>query len=150
MKTPREGGGNDGAVESVENQEQVFPSSHRPLEISQRRRDSHIPTAWRRPAGECGKPNSGFPHSPAELATMTAIPFSEQQNQTLGRSARKTEERPLAAACLPLPFQYHLALETKADFSIILRLENAVGSGGGNAAALSVIPSDSPSRPNRP
>ncbi len=40
-----EGRGNAGAVESVENQTQVFPASHRPLEISQERRDSHISTA---------------------------------------------------------------------------------------------------------
>jgi hypothetical protein len=124
MKAPQQGRGNDGAVESVENHEQVSPSSHRPLEISQGRRDSHIPTARRRPAGERGKPKSGFPHSPATLATATASPSSEQQNQTLGRSARKTGERPLAVHP-PLPFQYHLALETKVDFSIILRLENA-------------------------
>jgi hypothetical protein len=32
-------------VESLENQNQVFHPSHRSLEISQRRRDSHIPTA---------------------------------------------------------------------------------------------------------
>src|SRR5579862_5830215 len=41
----REGYGNDGAVESVEKQKQLSHSFHRPLEISQRRRDSHIPTA---------------------------------------------------------------------------------------------------------
>jgi hypothetical protein len=42
------------------------------------------------------------------------------------RSARETGER-LLAARPPQPFQYHLALETKVDFSIILRLENAPG-----------------------
>jgi hypothetical protein len=42
--------GNGGAVESVEIQKQDFPSSHRSLEISQERRDSHIPTA---PATGC-------------------------------------------------------------------------------------------------
>lgn len=35
--------GKDGPVETVENQKQVFPRSHRPLEIP--RRDSHFPTA---------------------------------------------------------------------------------------------------------
>jgi hypothetical protein len=94
------------------------------LEISQRRRDSHISTARRRPAGERGKPNSGFPHSPAKRATANAALSSEQQKQIIGRSARKTGEKPLAARS-PLSFQYHLALETKVDFSIILRLENA-------------------------
>jgi transposase InsO family protein len=37
--------GNDGPVESGENQTQVSPASHSPLEISQTPRDSHIPTA---------------------------------------------------------------------------------------------------------
>lgn len=37
--------GKDGAVETVENQKTVFPRSHRPLEIPQKRRDSHFPTA---------------------------------------------------------------------------------------------------------
>src|SRR5579863_5653139 len=41
----REDCGNGGPVESVEKQKQLFPSFHRPLEISQKRRDSHIPTA---------------------------------------------------------------------------------------------------------
>src|SRR5260370_2369671 len=36
--------GNDGALESLENQRQVFHPSQRSLEISQRRRDFHIPT----------------------------------------------------------------------------------------------------------
>src|ERR1039458_3344286 len=124
MKAPQQGRGNDGAVESVENHEQVSPSSHRPLEISQGRRDSHIPTARRRPARAGGRPKRGRRPSPAKRATATASPSSEQQNQTLGRSARKTGARPLAVHP-PLPFQYHLALETKVDFSIILRLENA-------------------------
>jgi hypothetical protein len=125
MTAPQEGRGNDGAVESVENHEQVSPSSPRPLEISQGQRDSHIPTARRRPAEERGKPNSSFSRSPAKLATTTATSSSEQQNQPLGRSARKTGER-LLAAHPPPPFQYHLALETKVDFSIILQLENAL------------------------
>src|SRR6266498_3332988 len=37
--------GNGGTVESVEIQRQDFPSSHRSLEISQKTRDSHFPTA---------------------------------------------------------------------------------------------------------
>ena len=40
-----EGRGNAGAVESVENQTQVFHASHRPLKIPQNRRDFHISTA---------------------------------------------------------------------------------------------------------
>jgi len=37
--------GKGGPVETVENQKQVFPRSHRPLEIPQPPRDSHFPTA---------------------------------------------------------------------------------------------------------
>ena len=40
-----EGGGNDGTVENMENQNQVSHLFHRPLEISQTPRDFHIPTA---------------------------------------------------------------------------------------------------------
>src|SRR5579863_8162190 len=41
----REGYGNGGAGGNGEKQKQLSHSFHRPLEISQRRRDSHIPTA---------------------------------------------------------------------------------------------------------
>src|ERR1019366_6590542 len=115
VKAPGEGRGNDGTVESVGNQKQVSPSSPRPLEISQGR-DSHIPTARHRPAGEGGKTNSGFPHSPAKRATTNAALSFKHPKQTLERSARKTGERPRSAGS-PLPFRYHLALETKGDFS---------------------------------
>jgi hypothetical protein len=37
--------GKGGSMEAGENQKQVFPGSHTPLEISQERRDSHFPTA---------------------------------------------------------------------------------------------------------
>src|SRR5260370_42651132 len=40
----RQACGNDGALESLENQRQVFHPSQRSLEISQSRRDFHIPT----------------------------------------------------------------------------------------------------------
>jgi hypothetical protein len=40
---------------------------------------------------------------------------AEDQNQSVGHSARETRER-LLAARPPQPFQYHLALETKVDF----------------------------------
>ena len=42
-KTERRGKG--GSMEAGENQEQVFTGSHTPLEISQKARDSHFPTA---------------------------------------------------------------------------------------------------------
>jgi hypothetical protein len=69
-----EGRGNGGAVESVENQKQVSHPFHRPLEISQTRRDSHIPTAQAYAAWKSGKPNSGFPLShPAHATTTTFL-----------------------------------------------------------------------------
>ena len=37
--------GKGGSMEAGENQKQVFPGSHTPLEISQKRRDSPFPTA---------------------------------------------------------------------------------------------------------
>jgi hypothetical protein len=103
-------------MESVEKQKQLFPSFHSPLEISQKARDSHIPTAWRRPGWKSGKPKSGFPLSHAGLATMTTVSlFSEQKT--------KKGDRPLRG--LLIIFQDHLVLETESDFRIILRLENA-------------------------
>ena len=42
---PKERRGKGGSMEAGENQKQVFPGSHTPLEISQKRRDSHFPTA---------------------------------------------------------------------------------------------------------
>jgi hypothetical protein len=117
LRAGGKGYGNAGAMESVEKQKQLFPSFHSPLEISQKARDSHIPTAWRRPGWKSGKPKSGFPLSHAGLATMTTVSlFSEQKT--------KKGDRPLRG--LLIIFQDHLVLETESDFRIILRLENAV------------------------
>jgi hypothetical protein len=43
--TPQKRGGKGGGMEAGENQKQVSPGSHTPLEISQKARDSHFPTA---------------------------------------------------------------------------------------------------------
>src|SRR4029077_16571278 len=111
-----EGYGNAGSMESVEKQTQLFPSFHSPLEISQKARDSHIPTAWHRPGWKSGKPKSGFPLSHAGLATTTTISQLSEQKPKRG-------DRPLRG--LLITFQDHLVLETETDFRIILRLENA-------------------------
>jgi hypothetical protein len=50
-------------VESVEIQERDFPSSQRSLEISQKPRDSRIPTAPPTRRWKSGKPKAGFPLS---------------------------------------------------------------------------------------
>jgi hypothetical protein len=110
------GCGNDGPVESVEKRRQLSHAYHRPLEISQTARDSHIPTAQLRPGWESGKPEAGFPLSHTGLATTIIVEFSKP----------KTEERnrPLCGL-LTLIFQDHSVLETEPDFRIILGLENA-------------------------
>jgi hypothetical protein len=110
------GYGNGGAVEREEKHKQLSLSFHRPLEISQKARDSHIPTAWHRPGWKSGKPKSGFPLSHAGLAT-TATVCPDLEPKT------KKGDRPLRG--LLLIFQDHLVLETGTDFRSILRLENA-------------------------
>jgi hypothetical protein len=47
-------------MESVEKQKQLFPSSHAPLEISPKARDSHIPTSPASPRMEKWKTTSRF------------------------------------------------------------------------------------------
>jgi hypothetical protein len=77
-------------MESVEKQKQLSPSFHAPLEISPKARDSHIPTAPRRPGWKSGKPKAGFPLSHAGRATTaTVYLFSEPKDKAtqIGRSA---------------------------------------------------------------
>ena len=101
------GRGNDGVVESVENQPQVFHASHRPLKISQNRRDFHIPTAPACAAWKSGKPKTGFPLShPAHATTMTVLVCKlKDQRKEVGRYAASSFSCP--------------------DFMLILQLENA-------------------------
>jgi hypothetical protein len=51
----------------MEKEKQLFRSFNRPLEISRKARDSHIPTAQLRSGWKSGKPKSGFPLFHAEL-----------------------------------------------------------------------------------
>src|SRR5579859_6375600 len=74
--------GNAGSVERVENQTQVFHSSHRPLEISPTPRDFHIPTAQASRAWKSGKPKSGFPLSHTRPATMTTVHFKKSKSKS--------------------------------------------------------------------
>jgi hypothetical protein len=112
-----EGCGNDGPVESVENETHVSHASHRPLEISPTPRDFHIPTASACAGWKSGKPKPGFPLFHAAHATTTTGLSSNFKNQ----------ERKSAAARPPLPdFHDHLVLETNPRFMIILGLENAL------------------------
>jgi hypothetical protein len=105
-------------VERGENQTQVSPSFHRPLEIWHTPPDFHIPTAQACAAWKSGKPQTGFPLSHTTQATMIPVSFSTKP---------QTQERKSAAARPPHPdpFQDHLVLETLPRFRIILGLENA-------------------------
>jgi len=135
--------GNAGSVETVENQRQVFHSSHRPLEISPTARDFHIPTAPAGRAWKSGKPKSGFPLSPTRPATMTTIPFKtskskpnlaasggQKRNQRRRASRRKVSSPYARFPGSPRignesPFQAHSALEINIDFRLTFGLENA-------------------------
>jgi len=99
-------------MESVEKQNQLFPSFHAPLGISPKARDSHIPTARRRPGWKSGKPQPGFPLSHAGRAmTATVYLFSEPKTKKGGRPLRG----------LLITFQDHAVLETGPDFRIGLQ-----------------------------
>lgn len=65
--------GKAGPVETVENQTTVFPRSHRPLEIPQRRRDFHFPTAPAAASSFPTKPNKRKPPSASRRRAMGAI-----------------------------------------------------------------------------
>jgi len=132
VTTAGQGCGNDGAVERVENQKQVSHPFHRPLEISQRARDSHIPTApailiglrENRGTGKnCGPWKSGNPKAEFPLSHRPDS-LRRKEGDRFEQAPEGAERKPVSAAAR-LRFQYHLALETKDDFSIILRLENA-------------------------
>jgi hypothetical protein len=129
-REPADSCGNDEATERVENQEQVSHSFHGLLGISQRQRDSHIPTA----STADTYPNSK-PSRTEELAVDGKVEIQNQDSHfptAANRLRRKVEQLDLETkkgailpALAPLQFQDHLVLESKSDFSIILRLENA-------------------------
>jgi hypothetical protein len=101
----------------MEKQKQLSHASHRPLEISQKARDSHIPTAWHRGPGkvENQKQVSHFP-----TAARNDCPCS------LNEKKLKTKERRSAATRPPLPrFRYSHFEANGTTFMLIHRLENA-------------------------
>src|SRR5271156_230856 len=101
---PGRGYGNAGFMESVEKQKQLFPSFHAPLEISPKTRDSHIPTARRRPGWKSGKPQSGFPFPQAGAATTARFYFLPKPKT---KAKTPPPPRPLLTA------QNHVVLETQ-------------------------------------
>ena len=123
VRCPGTGCGNGGPVERVEKQKQLYHSFHRPLEISQKARDFHIPTARLRPGWKSGKPNPGFPLFHAGLrddGDLPVIRIRKKQHQ------HQHQPKETGNSLLHQPrFQDHLVLEMKPGFRIILRLENA-------------------------
>lgn len=93
-------------MESVENQERVSHAFHRPLEISQKARDSHIPTARLRVHGKVENQKQ-VSHFPTTARDHNHRSLSENQKPKKG-------SRPLRGLLIPCPI-----------FMLILRLENA-------------------------
>jgi hypothetical protein len=126
-----EGGGNDGAEENLETQKQVFQPSLGSLEISPTPPDFHIPTA----SAAASDFSNPYTEKREELATLErwkskiGIPtFPPSQNACGARwkASQQPQERRHPAVVVRSHVQDHLALESKVDFRIILRLENAV------------------------
>jgi len=109
------GGGNAGAVESMENQTQVFHPFHRPLKIPQTRRDFHISTARGLRRLEKWKTQTRFPTFPPGARDDDDGFPSQLKDQ------RKEVDRSAAAS-----FSDALSLRSSgAAFMLIFQLENA-------------------------
>jgi hypothetical protein len=119
-------------VESLENQNQVSQASHRSLEISQKRRDSHISTApalsvslyagtpeqKNRGYGkvEIQKPDSHFPTAPTACGARKNDLLKTRSNR-----ARKDHSHRSRLPSVSVSSCFGM----KTGFSIILGLENA-------------------------
>jgi hypothetical protein len=132
----RERCGNDGAVESVESQNQASPSFHEPLgNLAKSGRDSHIPTA---PATRTdGKvenqrqvfhfPTASIPSLPNQK-TAGLRPAEDQRKETSAVIRSRDNASRLSGSLrigINLAFQAHPALESILDFRLISGLENA-------------------------
>ncbi len=109
-----QGRGNAGPVESVEKQKQLSHSFHRPLEISQKTRDFHIPTAWLRGYGKVENQRQ-VSHFPTAARNDDHCSLCENQTPKKG-------SRPLRGLLIPYPFSLR---SNGTDFMLILQLENA-------------------------
>jgi hypothetical protein len=101
-------------VESVQNQRQVSHAFHRPLEISHKARDFHIPTARLRGYGKVENQKQ-VSHFPTAARDDDYCSLSEHQKPKKG-------SRPLCGLLIPYPFSLR---SNGTDFMLILRLENA-------------------------
>src|SRR5579872_4829605 len=110
------GRGNAGPVERVEKQKQLSHSFHRPLEISQKARDFHIPTAQLRGPGkvENQKQVSHFP-----TAARDDDSCSRSKNQKTKKP--KKGSRPLRGLLISLS----VSVSNGTGFMLIVQLENA-------------------------
>src|ERR1035438_97614 len=81
MSQSAESCGNDARMDRVENQRQVSHSPHSSLEISQRRRDSHIPTAPAVSASPYGQPANRRMRAVEKWKSKTGIPTFPQPRE---------------------------------------------------------------------
>jgi hypothetical protein len=116
MKT-EDRGGNDGSVETMENQAAVSHGSHRPLEIAHRTISTFPPRRLLSPLSNCKQPNV--------LAPAALAPLQERSNITAAKNPSKLSRSGSSRVGMKLPFQAHSALESKLMFRLILGLENA-------------------------
>jgi len=120
-----EGRGNAGTVESMENQRRVSHAFHRPLEISQKARDSHISTARLRAHGKVENQKQ-VSHFPTAARDNDSCSLSKNQKPKKG-------SRPLRGLLIPSPFSLR---SNGTDFMLIVQLENAVPSSAPFAVVL--------------
>jgi hypothetical protein len=116
-------------VESLENQRQVFHPSPRPLGISQKPRDSHIPTASTADSySPCKRGTARRTGDPGKLEIQerdSHFPTVAKPPAAQGKKFKNQYERRVLPLYEAPHFQDHLVLESKVVFRIILRLENA-------------------------
>jgi len=98
----------------MENQRRVSHAFHRPLEISQKTRDSHIPTARLHGHGKVENQKQ-VSHFPTAARDDDYCSLSENQKPKKG-------SRPLRGLLISYAFSLR---SNGADFMLIFRLENA-------------------------
>jgi len=120
----------------VENQKQVSPASHSPLEISHKPRDFHIPTAAADRDGKVENQKQVSHFSTRRSAMTTPVCFSlnfpeltiTTERRTPAERARHWLDTAISGSRrigIKCRFQAHRALESNFDFRLISGLENA-------------------------
>jgi hypothetical protein len=111
--TEQAGRGNGGTVEIVEKQKQLSHGFHRPLEISQKARDFHIPTARLRGHGKVENQKQ-VSHFPTTARNDDSCFLSENQKPKKGRQPLRGLRNPL-----------YSPRSNRRGFMLIFQLENA-------------------------